>query len=359
MTSKIHYDRFFPPEWYPQSGIMLTWPHPDTDWQPWLDKVDQVYACLTYEISKHEHVLVVCRDEEHHKHIIATLRSLDVSLDDVLFVQSDSNDTWARDHGPITVYEQDHPVLLDFGFDGWGRKFQADRDNLINRTIHARGVFPGCTLKSLDIVLEGGSVETDGQGTLLTTSRCLLDGVRNPSLQRQDMEKILRENLGIDRILWVDHGYLAGDDTDSHIDTLARFCNEDTIAYVACEDPVDEHFDELAKMALQLEGFMNYQGKPYQLIPLPMPRVHIDEQGNRLPATYANFLIINDAVLVPTYDDPINDPEALARLAKAFPDREIIGMDCSVLIQQHGSLHCITMQLPRGVLPGTRKRQAV
>ena len=359
MNNQADKGRFFPPEWYPQSGIMLTWPHQDTDWLPWLAEVDALYARITREIIPHERVLVVYRDEEHRQHIVNMLQSMDIPSSEILFTQSDSNDTWARDHGPITVYDQQHPVLLDFGFDGWGRKFKAERDNLINKTLHAHGIFPGCTLQSLDIVLEGGSIETDGQGTLLTTSRCLLDGIRNPSLQQRDLEHTLREYFGVNRILWLDHGYLAGDDTDSHIDTLARFCSADTIAYVTCKDPADEHYAELLKMEQQLQGFRDYQGNPYHLVPLPMPRPHLDEEGNRLPATYANFLIINDAVLVPTYEDPHNDQEALTRLAGAFPDRQIIGVNCSVLIQQHGSLHCISMQLPRGVLPEARARQAI
>ena len=189
----------------------------------------------------------------------------------------------------------------------------------------------------------------DGSGTLLTTARCLLAPTRNPKLTQDGLEARLKELLGLDRILWLQHGHLTGDDTDSHIDTLARFCDARTIAYVACADPDDEHHAELKAMEEELRALRAADGRPYRLVPLPWPRARYDDDGRRLPATYANFLIINGAVLVPTYDDPADGP-ALARLRECFPGREIIGVDCLPLIYQYGSLHCVTMQLPEGVL---------
>ena len=200
------------------------------------------------------------------------------------------------------------------------------------------------------LILEGGSVESDGKGTLLTTRECLLSPNRNPHLDQAAIEQELARCLGADHFLWLAHGYLAGDDTDSHIDTLARLAPDDTILYVHCDDPEDEHFPALAAMEKELAAFRTKGGKPYRRLPLPWPKARFDGEGNRLPATYANFLIINHAVLVPTYRDP-KDSEALAVVAEAFPGREVIGIDCLPLIFQHGSLHCITMQLPEGVLP--------
>ncbi len=200
------------------------------------------------------------------------------------------------------------------------------------------------------LILEGGSIESDGRGTILTTAECLLSRNRNPHLDRGGLERELSQRLGVDRVLWLEHGYLAGDDTDSHIDTLARLAPDDTILFVACDDRTDEHYGALACMRTELERLRTRDGRPYRLLPLPWPQARFDEEGQRLPATYANFLVINGAVLVPTYDDPA-DAAALAAVEQAFPDREIVGIDCLPLILQHGSLHCVTMQLPKGVLP--------
>jgi agmatine deiminase len=244
--------------------------------------------------------------------------------------------------------ENTRPRLLDFGFNGWGLKFPADRDNQVNRRLLAAGIFAvPCT--SIGLVLEGGSLESDGEGTLLTTSECLLNPNRNPHLDRPALERELARELGVTHFLWLDHGYLAGDDTDSHIDTLARLAPDETILYVSCPDASDEHFAALGAMHDQLAGFRTRQGAPYRLIPLPWPTPRCDDTGQRLPATYANFLVINGAVLVPTYADG-QDATALATIGKAFPGREVVGIDCRPLILQHGSLHCVTMQLPKGIL---------
>jgi len=194
-------------------------------------------------------------------------------------------------------------------------------------------------------VLEGGSIESDGQGTIFTTSCCLLAPHRNQPLTKDQIEERLKEYLCAERVLWIDHGQLTGDDTDGHIDTLVRIAPNDTLLYIGCDDPQDEQYEELHLMEEQLRTFRTTDGKPYRLLQLPMPRAIFDE-CQRLPATYANFLVINGAVLCPTYNQPDLDAEALRIIGEAFPDREIVGIDCRSLIKQHGSLHCCTMQFP-------------
>jgi agmatine deiminase len=255
-----------------------------------------------------------------------------------------SNDTWARDHGPVTIFEQGQKILLDFVFNGWGLKFAANKDNLITRKLYEKGIFGHDEIRHGGLVLEGGALETDGAGTLMTTTECLLSPNRNPHLTQKEVEELLSEKLGVDRFLWLENGYLAGDDTDSHIDTLARFCSQDTIVYVQCPDKADEHYEALKQMEQELQAFRTRDGESYNLVPLPWPSPCYAEDGHRLPATYANFLIINGAVLVPTYRVP-EDATALEVLTACFPSRKIIGIDCRELIEQHGSLHCISMQL--------------
>lgn len=339
---------YLPPEWAPQSGVMLTWPHPGGDWAQRLADVEHVFATIAREIVRRERVLIACYDPAHGAHVEAMLGAAEVDTARVILKIAPSNDTWARDHGPITVLCRGQPVLLDFGFNGWGGKYPHDLDNRITRRLHETGAFGRIPLETLDMILEGGSIEADGSGTLLTTTRCLLAPSRNPGLSKQQLGQELSEWLGLNRILWLEHGRLEGDDTDSHIDTLARFCDSRTIAYVACDDPHDAHYRDLKAMEEQLKSFRAADGSPYRLVPLPWPGARYDGE-RRLPATYANFLIINEAVLVPTYRDPA-DSVALERLKQCFSNRDVIGIDCLPLIAQYGSLHCLTMQLPAAVL---------
>lgn len=327
---------------------MLTWPHARGDWALRLATVEPVFVAIARAVAVHERVLVSCYDAAHRTHVENALRAGGVDLARVKLYVADSNDTWARDHGPLTVTHEGRARLLDFRFNGWGGKYAAALDNTLTQRLHAQGAFTA-PLEPIDLVLEGGSVEVDGAGTLLTTSRCLLSPARNSKLDRAQIETRLQELLGVNRILWLEHGYLAGDDTDSHIDTLARLCDVNTIAYVACDDPQDEHFTELQAMAQELAAFRTAAGEPYRLVPLPWPRARLNEDGERLPATYANFLIVNNAVLMPTYDDPA-DAVACERIAACFPGRAIVPVPCLPLIYQFGSLHCVTMQLPAGVL---------
>lgn len=334
-----------PAEWYPQSAIQLTWPHKETDWAPMLEEVIPCFTAIAREVIKHERLLIVCPNKEE---VLSQLGDMDTTH--IIFKEMPTNDTWARDHGGITVFENGQPVIYDFVFNGWGMKFASNHDNLITRHLFLSKTFaPEIDVVNMQpFILEGGSIESDGAGTLLTTVECLSAVNRNEYLNQEQLEYHLKDFFGANRILWLENGYLAGDDTDSHIDTLARFCDVDTIAYVQCNDEDDEHFVELQAMEEELKAFRTASGKPYRLIPLPMAEQIIFD-GERLPATYANFLIINNAVLLPFYQ---SEKDELARniLQKAFPDRKIIGINCLPLIKQHGSLHCVTMQYPEHII---------
>ena len=336
---------YLPAEWTCQSGVQLTWPHAGTDWAYMLKEVQECFLRIAREIAAREYLLIVTPVPEEVRQQIAG----SVNMDHVRFVQCPTNDTWARDHGAITLLDTSGPLLLDFKFNGWGLKFASDKDNLITRRLVERGALQGNYVNCLGFVLEGGSIESDGCGTLLTTSECLLSPNRNGQMTRKEIEDYLQSVFHVQQVLWLDYGYLAGDDTDSHIDTLARFCPNDTIVYVQCTDPHDEHYEVLCRMEEQLRTFRTLSGDPYRLLPLPMADAVV-ENGERLPATYANFLILNDAVLYPTYNQADNDRRAYEGLRVAFPGYEIVGIDCRPLIRQHGSLHCVTMQYPAGVL---------
>lgn len=334
-----------PAEWYPQSGVQLTWPHVGTDWTYMLEEVQKCFLIIAREIAARELLLIVTPDPEEVRRQIEDV----VNMNNVRFFECATNDTWARDHGAITMIDGGAASILDFMFNGWGLKFASDMDNRITRKAVEAGVFNGRYTNRLGFVLEGGSVECDGMGTLLTTSECLLSPNRNGQLNQVEIEEYLKSTFHLQQVLWLDHGYLAGDDTDSHIDTLARFCSTNSIAYVKCDDREDEHYEELRAMEDQLKTFRTLAGEPYKLFPLPMVN-KIEEGEERLPATYANFLIMNDVVLLPTYNQPENDRKAKAVLQQAFPKYEIIDIDCCALIRQHGSLHCVTMQYPQGVI---------
>jgi agmatine deiminase len=338
-----------PAEWSHQCGIMLTWPHKNTDWQPILDEVEPCFVEIAKYISTREKLLITCIDDNHRQHINTLFLHADLDTSKVHYYCTPSNDSWVRDHGPITIYRDKKAVLLDFTFNGWGNKFNADLDNKITNKLSQASAFAGTPLERIDMVLEGGAIDVDGLGSMLTTTRCMLSPHRNPELSRSEIESRLKHLFGLQRILWLEHGYLAGDDTDSHIDTLVRFCSSEIIAYVQCDQPDDEHFQELQAMELEIAKLRTMDGSPYTLIPLPWPSAKYDEQGQRLPASYANFLIINGAVLVPTYRDKA-DEIAIERIGQCFPEREIIGIDCLPLIKQFGSLHCVTMQLPDGII---------
>lgn len=335
----------FPAEWYPQSAIQLTWPHKNTDWADIIDEVTTFYVALSKEIIKHTRLLIVCDQATEIKKYFTLSEQKNLIL-----AQIESNDTWARDHGAISVFIDGKPVIYDFGFNAWGLKFASNHDNQITQKLFAENIFAKEVEyhNYLNFILEGGAIESDGEGTLLTTYKCLLAPNRNQPLTKKEIEQYLKKIFGLEQVLWLNHGYLSGDDTDNHIDTLARFCDKNTIAYVQCTDEKDEHYIELKKMEEELATFRMLDGEAYKLIPLPMADA-VFEDGYRLPATYANFLIMDKVVLVPTYNSN-KDNVAIKQLQIAFPNREIIGIDCRTLIKQNGSLHCITMQYPKGFL---------
>lgn len=338
----------FPAEWAVQSGVQLTWPHAQTDWHPYLDEITQTYLQLAEAITRHERLLVVTPQPNEVRQMLAEHLSAE-GMSQVRIAPAESNDTWARDHGAITLWGEDGAHLLDFRFNGWGEKFQWQHDNAITAHLCRQGVLHGKREDHDDFVLEGGSVESDGRGTVFTTSQCLMAPHRNDPLTRQQIEQQLCHRLHAQRVVWIDHGHLVGDDTDGHIDTTVRVAPHDTLLYVQCTNKEDEHYADFLAMEEQLRTLVNNQGEPYRLIPLPMAdAIWLD--GERLPATYANFLIINGAVIYPTYQQEANDQAAAKALQRAFPDRELIGVDSRIIIRQHGSIHCLTMQYPKGVI---------
>ena len=336
-----------PAEWEPQAGVMLTWPHADTDWAPDLQRVLPVFAEIGTHISARERLLSVCRSISHADTVRRALLDRGARSAHLCFAIADSNDTWARDHGPLTTVCGDRAILNDFGFNGWGGKFDAALDSQINAKLHALGAFGAVERRAADLVLEGGAIETDGEGTLLATRHSIVSASRNPGLTQHEIERRLTELLGLERLQWLEHGAISGDDTDGHIDTLARFADRETILHTTAPTGDADH-EALCAMIDELRALRTPTGKPYRLQALPFPGVHRDPDGRRLPATYANFLLINEAVLLPTYG-VAQDAEARDVLRSAFPRRAIIGIDCREIIRQNGSLHCLTMQFPAQV----------
>ena len=332
-------ERRMPAEWERQQLVLMSFPHEKTDWAKGdLKAALSPFIRIAQAIAYGEAVYIICKDKE-------TISSMFCSTRNMTFIEIPTNDTWIRDYGYISIKENGANKLLDFRFDGWGGKFEAALDNSVNSTLHKKGYMGITPLEKIDLVLEGGSIESDGEGTILTTSACLCNPNRNGGLSKEEVQVLLQKHLGAQRVLWIDHGYLAGDDTDSHIDTLARFVNSGTIAYVRCEDTEDEHYQELKAMEKQLQGFRKSDGTAYRLIPLPMCEAKYNTEGKRLPATYANFLITNDALIFPVYNDSKNDKLAETLFRDLFPEREVIPVNCMKLIEEGGSLHCSTMQV--------------
>ena len=335
-----------PAEWEPQSAVLIAWPHAGTDWVDRLASVEITYIALAAAVVRFQSLIIVVPDAELHAHVEARLREHGVDLTRVRLVELPYDDTWLRDSGPITLSAgNDNYQLTDFRFTGWGGKFGSAQDDALVAGLVDAGVFGNASHRRIDWALEGGAIESDGEGTVLTTWRCLVQ--RHPEQSREDMSDILRDGLQADRVLWLDYGYLEGDDTDAHIDTLARFAPGERIVFQACEDVSDPHHDELQRMASELAALRTRDGRPYQLYPLPWAQPILDE-GRRLAASYANYLIVNGAVLVPAYGDKADD-EAARIIGTAHPGREVVQVPCRALIWQNGSLHCITMQLPAGL----------
>lgn len=335
-----------PAEWEPQSAVMLTWPHEETDWKPYLDDITKTYVEMARAITRHEDLLIATP----HPIKVGALLGGALSAEQMartFIAHCKTNDTWARDHGPITLRDEDGKLtMLDFRFNGWGEKFDAELDNKVTQNMHEEGLLQGRLADNDDFVLEGGAIESDGKGTIFTTDFCLLAPNRNQPMEQEEIEEELLFRLKAKRIVWLHHGKLIGDDTDGHIDTTVRVAPDDTLLYNRCTEKDDEQYEDFMALEEELKALRTEDGKPYNLIALPQPHaIYYDDE--RLPATYANFLIINGAVLVPTYGQEENDKQACQAIAKAFSDREIIPIDSTTIIRQHGSIHCCTMQIPK------------
>ena len=311
-------------EYEEQELLMLSLPHINSDWAPYLDEITASYVEFANAVSRYQDLLLIAPTKasfEPFRHI-----------KNARFALCATNDTWIRDYGAIDVLSTHGRALsYDFGFNAWGGKFESSLDNNVNKALFGSGVLSG-ELKSVPFVLEGGSVEFDGLGTLLTTSECLLNENRAHS-DKAALEAKLKELFNLNRIIWLENGAIIGDDTDAHIDTLARFVSADTIVYAACADTSDAHFAPLNAMKKELES------TGYNLAPLYLPEP-VEFRGRRLGATYCNFVFINGALIVPTYGDKKADERALSTLKELVKDRDIIGLDARVFIRQNGSLHC-------------------
>ena len=322
-------------EFEEQSFTQIIFPHAKSDWAEYLQEAEQTFINIINAIIKYQKCLVVCSDVQYVKRKFSPHANL-------YFTEYETDDTWARDSSALCVQTDKGIELYNFIFNGWGNKFKASKDNAMNETISKQY---SKKLKNIDFILEGGAIESNGGRIILTTSKCLFNPNRNKNLTQTQITQKLKEYFESEEILYLHHGYLAGDDTDSHIDTLARFIDEETIIYVRCRDETDEHYKELKLMEDELKNFAKEFN--LKLIALPFPHA-IYHDNERLPATYANFLFVNGAILVPTYG-VAEDEIALSVFKKVFATREIVPINCSTLIKQHGSLHCVTMNFARGV----------
>lgn len=318
-----------PAEWEKQEALLVVFPPKKSDWAHSLKEIHASYLTFITHIARFQKCMVICED----KSALATALP---SLQNIELIEMPTNDTWIRDFGGINVYKKGKRRTYDFIFNAWGNKFDASIDNTITQKLFDEGYLQG-KLENFDFVLEGGSIDSNGDGVMLSTAYCLFEENRNAHLSKKAIRKILCKLFGLKKLIILKHGALMGDDTDSHIDTLARFINKNTIAYVKCYDKSDEHYKELKKMEKELKK------TGFDLVPLPLPTAKYFN-NHRIPATYMNFVLINDAVLVPTYSD-IYDEEVLQTFAHYFPTRHIVGIESSIFIREHGSLHCASMNI--------------
>ena len=318
-----------PAEWEEQEALIVVFPPKKSDWAHSIEEIHQTYLTFIATIARFQKCLVICEDKNALSNLLSTLQNIEL-------IQIPTNDTWIRDFGGINVYKNHKRRTYDFIFNAWGNKFEATLDNCLTKQLFEEGHLEG-KLKSFDFVLEGGSIDSNGHGVMLSTAYCLYEKNRNAHFSKKEIKKTLVKLFGLKELIVLEHGALMGDDTDSHIDTLARFIDKKTIAYVKCYDKDDVHYKELRKMEKEL------QKTKFQLLPLPLPSAKYFN-NHRIPATYMNFVLINNAVLVPTYSDAY-DKEVLAIFERCFPDREVVGIESSVLIREHGSLHCASMNI--------------
>ena len=335
-----------PAEWEAQAGVIIAWPHADTDWGPRLARIETAYVGLAAAIARFEPLLVCVADAAVAQRARTLLANAAVAAERLHFVEVPYDDTWLRDSGPLTLVGARRFELLDFRFTGWGGKYEGSRDDRLIEALRARGVFGDAAQRRIDWALEGGAIEVDGEGTLLTTRQCLQQ--RHPDMARDDIDALLRDAFKVERVLWLEHGYIEGDDTDAHIDTLARFAPGGAIVLQGCDDAHDPHHAELARMRAEIAALRRRDGSPHELHVLPWP-LAIHDEGRRLAASYANYLIVNGGVVMPSYGDRA-DALAARIVAQAHPGREVVMVDARELIWQNGSVHCLTMQVPAGAL---------
>jgi agmatine deiminase len=334
-----------PAEWEPHEATWLSWPHKEASWPGAFEPVPGVFVELTRHLTASELVRINVADEAFADRVRTLLKQGGVDLDRVRFHLNPTNDAWCRDHGPIYVVRdvngRRERAINDWGYNAWGEKYPPhDLDDVVPTRIAAEMNEP---LFAPGIVMEGGSLDVNGRGTLLTTEACLLNPNRNPHLSREQIEQYLKEFLGVTHILWLGDG-IVGDDTDGHIDDLTRFVSADTVVTVVEADPLDDNYQPLKENYERLLRMRDQNGHPLRVVQLPMPGARYFD-GQRLPMSYANFYIANESVLVPTYRHP-NDAVACDVLQDCFPDRRVVGIDCTHLIWGLGSIHCVTQQQP-------------
>lgn len=334
---------YFPAEFHPHVATWLSWPHKEASWPGKIDSIYPQYCQFIKYLTESEIVRINVNDEAMKAFAISHLRSAGVNLDKVEFFLHPTNDAWCRDHGPAFLINpsEKKKVIVDWNYNAWGGKYPPfDKDDIIPTLIANHFKLP---VYHPGIIMEGGSVEFNGKGTLLTSACCLLNENRNPHLNKEQVETYLQDFYGVDQILWVDEG-IVGDDTDGHIDDTIRFVNEDTVVTVVERDKGDENYELLQQNLKQLQQMRLLNGKQLNVIELPMPDAVIFED-QRLPASYANFYISNKHVIVPTYRSE-NDDKALQILAGCFKDREVVGIDSTEIIWGLGSFHCLSQQEP-------------
>jgi len=334
-----------PAEWEPQEGVWLSWPHRLATWPGKFDPIPRIFAELARHISDSELVRINIRDVDMEAAVRPLLEESQVRMDRVRFHYHPTNDTWVRDHGPIYLIREQNGTktraLINWGYNAWGNKYHPHHlDDAVPQRI---GEESGETIFSGGMVLEGGSIDVNGAGLLLTSESCLLNPNRNPHLSRPEIEQRLRDMLGVSKILWLGEG-IAGDDTDGHVDDMTRFVAPRTIVTVVEEDPADINYQALQENLKRLRTMTDLEGRPLEIVELPMPEA-VEHAGHRLPASYANFLITNGKVLVPVYRSRRDEP-ALEKLRSLFPGREVVGIDCTDLVWGLGSIHCVTQQQP-------------
>ena len=328
-------------EWEPQDCVIISWPTLDSDWGDDLPLIEETFIQLAEAITPWEPLIILCQDEHHRNHLAKRISN---PHDNITLCIAPHNHIWVRDYGPLSINIDTQLTLVNCVFNGWGNRYHHDLDNDCNDVLAQSAIFGEVPFNAIQCVLEGGNLETDGQGTLIVSAPCLYDPRRNPKLTTDQIDSLLKEHLGINRIIPLENTLLNWDDTDGHADTLVRFTDPHTLCYLKCDDKNDPFYDRLNELEKEIKMLVDYQGNPYRLLPLPLPQPIYDDNNQRLPTSYANFLILNGAVLVPQYQDPI-DEMALNTLRKCFPNRTIIGLNSTQLIKEYGSIHCATMQI--------------